>query len=97
MGNKKGRHVVAVLALVAICLVTSAGSLEAGVSTSGGAQWLGGDALSAFVAGLLWATTGIWDFAGAGLDPNGITGKAGAGLDPNGITGKAGAGLDPNG
>ncbi|MEE9562499.1 MAG: hypothetical protein V3W50_05475 [Thermoanaerobaculia bacterium] len=98
MGSKNQRHVVAVLLLAAICLVAGTGTLEAGVSSAGGgAQLLGGDALGAFVAGLLWATTGIWDMAGAGLDPNGITGKAGAGLDPNGITGKAGAGLDPNG
>lgn len=98
MGNKKRRHVVAVLVLAAIVLVAGTGTLEAGSSNrGGGTQVSAGDAVGAFVTGLLWAATGIWDMAGAGLDPNGITDMAGAGLDPNGITGKAGAGLDPNG
>ncbi|MGB3565413.1 MAG: hypothetical protein WBH75_11160 [Thermoanaerobaculia bacterium] len=98
MGSKSQRHVVAVLLLAAICLVAGTGTLEAGASRAGGGtQAADGDAIGAFVAGLLWATTGIWDMAGAGLDPNGITGKAGAGLDPNGYTDSAGAGLDPNG
>ena len=98
MGSKNQRHVVAVLLLAAISLVAGTGTLEAGSSNAvGSTQGLGGDAIGAFVAGLLWATTGIWDMAGAGLDPNGITANAGAGLDPNGITANAGAGLDPNG
>jgi hypothetical protein len=98
MGSKNRRHVAAVLLLAAICLVAGTGTLEAGSANAvGNTQRLGGDAIGAFVAGLLWATTGIWDLAGAGLDPNGITASAGAGLDPNGNTANAGAGLDPNG
>lgn len=98
MERSKRSRSIAVLLVAAICLVVGAGSLEAGNSKSaGGGTWLDSGALGAFVAGLLWSVTGIWDLAGAGMDPNGISDKAGAGMDPNGIRDSAGAGMDPNG
>jgi hypothetical protein len=45
-----------------------------------------------------WETIiGIWEKAGAGLDPHGNPGDVGGSIDPNGATTDTGQTIDPNG